>query len=120
MPELRSAARQGRLPSNNRPEQQPLPAANNRRQPRRGAGRGTGKAASPAQTRARRGGRGRGRGSPVINLEPIQPISRAQDPALNCEGQDRKELRMEGESAEKIVGAEDDATTMPIPERVCF
>jgi hypothetical protein len=120
MPELRSAARQGRLPSNNRPEQQPLPAANNRRQPRRGAGRGTGKTAAPAQTRARRGGRGRGRGSPVINLVPIQPISRAQDPALNCEGQDMKELRMEGKSAEKIVGAEDDATTVPVPEMVCF
>lgn len=118
MPELRSAARQARLQSNNQPEQQTPPPANNKRQPRRGAGRGVGKAAAPAQTRARRGGRGRG--NPVINLVPVQPISRAQDPALDRESQERKELRMEGESPEKIIGAEDDASTVPVPERVCF
>lgn len=118
MPELRSGTRQARLQSNNRLDQQTPPTANNKRPPRRGAGRGTSKAAAPAQTRARRGGRGRG--SPVINLEPVQPISRAQDPALNHEDQERKELRMDGESPEKIVGAEEDASTVPIPERVCF
>ncbi|KAJ4745787.1 Casein kinase I-like protein [Rhynchospora pubera] len=116
MPELRSGARQARLQSNNRPEQTTPAPANNKRPPRHGVGRGTNKAAAPAQTRARRGGRGRG--SPVINLEPAQPIIRAKNPALNREGQERKDLGMEGESAEKIVGAEEEASTVPVPERV--
>lgn len=118
MPELRSGVRQARLQSNNRPEQQTPEPTNNKRPPRRGAGRGTNKAAAPTQPRARRGGRGRG--SPVVNLEPPRPVSRAQDQVLNREGQEKKDLGMEGESAEKIVVAEDDASTVPVPERVYF
>lgn len=57
-------------------------------------------------------------------------VSEAKDPASNkvadrsqkkakvAEGLAGKGLKMDGESAEKLVGAEDESTTSPIPERV--
>lgn len=57
-------------------------------------------------------------------------VSEAKNPALNkvadncqkkakvAEGLAGKGVRMDGESAEKLVGAEDESTTSPIPERV--
>ncbi|KAF7015685.1 hypothetical protein CFC21_029461 [Triticum aestivum] len=47
-------------------------------------------------------------------------VCESKDPALNkvAQGVGNKGLRMDGESAEKLVGAEDDSTIAPIPERV--
>lgn len=119
MPELRSGARQARLKSkkledlpnpNNQVENLILPAPN--RGGRRGAGRGNKAAAAPRKATRARGG-GRGRGVAVIDLDPDQP----------CEvlpGAGNKKLAMDGESADKLVAAEEEPSTAPVPERVCI
>ncbi|CAA6667158.1 unnamed protein product [Spirodela intermedia] len=140
MPELRSGPRQGRLksrklddiPTSSQPFEEPADCtpAENRSGRRGGAGRGRGNGAvargrSIAQGRPAAGGRGRG--VRVIDLDPepckVQNqtlVGGAQDPALNqaagCPVD--KPAGMEGGSVEKVVGAEEEATTSPIPDRV--
>lgn len=144
MPELRSGPRQGRLKSRNLDDiptsSQPFeeaadctPPAENRSGRRVGAGRGRGNGAAVARGRSIAQGRpaagGRGRGVRVIDLDPepckVQNqtlVGGAQDPALNqavgCPVD--KAAVMEGGSVEKVVGAEEEATTSPIPDRVWF
>ena len=67
---------------------------------------------------------------PVEAVPAPTLVSEAKNPASNkvadhsqkedevSEGVASKGLRMDGESAEKLVGADDESTTAPIPERV--
>ena len=67
---------------------------------------------------------------PVEAVPAPTLVSEAKNPASNkvadhsqkkdkvVEGVASKDLRMDGESAEKLVGADDESTTAPIPERV--
>lgn len=145
MPELRSGARQARLKSKKLddipPASQPFEQAENwlptpnRTGRRTGAGRGRGANAAtvakgPAATPVRPTVAGRGKGIRVIDLDPDQPCEALpgaaaggiQDFFLNqaAEVAADKDLVMEGGSAEKLVGAEDEPTTTPVPERVTF
>lgn len=142
MPELRSGVRQARLRSKRiddippqpstfqQPEipVQPTPARGGRRG---GAGRGRGRAAAVARVTAvpvRPTVAGRGRGVRLIDLDPDQPCENLPGPAagiakrpilnLGAEGQVDKNMAMNGVSAEKLAGAEDE--TAPMPERVCL
>ncbi|PKA45820.1 Casein kinase I isoform delta-like [Apostasia shenzhenica] len=148
MPELRSGTRQAKLKSKkveDIPTQQPpfvqaenwiLPVFN--RTGRRVAGRARGSNAAavakgPSPTPVRPGVGARGRGIRLIDLDPDQPcevlpgatiggagVGVAQDLVLNqaAEGIAEKDYEMEGGSADKLVGAEDDSTAAPVPERV--
>ncbi|XP_043691245.1 casein kinase 1-like protein HD16 [Telopea speciosissima] len=144
MPELRSGARQARLRSKRlddlQPSPQPLdqaqnwvPPAQNRTGRRVGAGRGRGCNATAvakgpsAATPARPAAAGRGRGIKLIELDPEIPCEvfpeaaavGAAEPAFKrAEGVADKELFMEGGSAEKLMGVEEEASTAPVPERV--
>ncbi|KAJ4882563.1 Protein kinase family protein [Raphanus sativus] len=124
MPELRSGARRLRQP---RPqvidqaeniELPPPPQTTTRRRGGGGVGRGRGTAAALAKAAAPprpTGAAGRGRGIRLIDLE-AEPIG---EPAFNqVEGGADKGIAMEGGSPEKIVGAEEDPSTAPVPERV--
>lgn len=146
MPELRSGARQGHLRSKN-PDNVPVPSrslgqaenpilpAQNRR--RGGAGRGRGgNAAAIAKrtsaTPARPVVGVRGRGAPLIDLDPDQPceilpqvvegaiVEGAQNLVLNQAAHQvaGKNIAMNGGSAEKVIGVEDESATAPVPERV--
>lgn len=126
MPELRSGARQTRQKPKKDNDQQAenliLPATN--RPGRRGRGRGTRAAKGTSATPARQRVGGRGRGVSVIDLDPEQPgeaLPGAQELRGNreVEGIGGKDLVMDGGSAGKIVGAEDEGTAAPVPERVC-
>lgn len=144
MPELRSGARQGRLKSKKledipalpqpQAENPVLPAPNRRRG---GAARGRGAKAAAAVAKGppaapvRLTVGGRGKGIKLIDLDPDLPcqvlpgaaaVGGAQDIILKqaVEGVAGKDLAMDGRSAEKAVGAEDEATTAPVPERVCL
>jgi hypothetical protein len=64
----------------------------------------------------------------VINLDPDQPLevlpgagvgARAAGGAQPIEDIANKVLKMDGGSAEKIAGGEDEGTTSPVPEKVC-
>lgn len=110
----------------------------NRTGRRGGAGRGRGSNAAavakgPSATPVRPTVGGRGRGVGLIDLDPFQPceilpgaavggtaVPGAQGFILNqaAEGIADKDLVMDGGSAEKLIGAEDDAGTAPVPERV--
>lgn len=115
MPELRSGARRLRQPN-----PQAIDQAENielPRQPatrRRGGGRGRGNAAPPRPTGA---AAGRGRGVRLIDLE-AEPV--VGEPAFNqVEGVAAdKDNAMEGGSADKVVGVEEDLSSAPVPERV--
>ncbi|RZR74680.1 hypothetical protein BHM03_00041240 [Ensete ventricosum] len=145
MPELRSGARQGRLRSKKledipvppqplgQAENPILPAPNRRRG---GAGRGRGSKAAavakgPSAAPARPTFGGRGRGIALIDLDPDQPCEilpraaaggavagGAQDFILNQAAEGVAVKAMAGASAEKVLGAEDESTTAPVPERV--
>ncbi|XP_068650001.1 casein kinase 1-like protein HD16 [Aristolochia californica] len=138
MPELRSGARQARLrfkrldelqpPQPPQPFEQPenwgLPTQN-RTGRRGGAGRGRGVAKGPSNAR-QTGGRGRG-GIRLIDLDLEQPcevqpepvVGGAEEPGLiKQEGVGNKNLAMEGGSAEKLAGPEEETSATPIPERV--
>uniref|UniRef100_K3XFP6 non-specific serine/threonine protein kinase n=1 Tax=Setaria italica TaxID=4555 RepID=K3XFP6_SETIT len=128
MPELRSGVRQSRLrakkvedlvaqdPADNLVAVAPTVAG------RRGRGRG-GRGGGRGTARGRGG---RGRGVPVIDLDPDQPCEvlpgaavggRAAGGAQPIEKFADKALKMDGGSAEKIAGAEDEGTS-PVPEKV--
>lgn len=141
MPELRSGTRQGRAKSkrvDDTPQPQPIEQAanfalpaNNRTGRRVGVGRGRGNGAAvangPAAAKVRTIG-GRGSGIRVIDLDPDRPcevlpgapIQIAQDPIANQAAVHPadKIVVMEGGSPDKVVAAEEEATTAPIPDRV--
>ncbi|CAA6658571.1 unnamed protein product [Spirodela intermedia] len=141
MPELRSGTRQGRVKSkrvDDAPQPQPIEQAENFALPasnrigrRVGAGRGRGNGAAvakgPAAAKVRTIG-GRGSGIRVIDLDPDRPcevlpavpIQIAQDPVVNQTAvhPPDKIVVMEEGSPEKVVAAEEEATTAPVPDRV--
>lgn len=140
MPELRSGARRSKRLDDIQPNPQPIDQGENwvlppqnRTRRRVGGGRGRGnatalaKAPSPAVP-ARPTAAGRGRGIRVINLdpEPCEALPEAGagalaavEPAYNrLEVVADKDIAMEGGSAEKIVGVEEEASNTPVPERV--
>lgn len=125
MPELRSGARRLRQPSPQVIDQAenielPPPTATRRR------GRGRGNAAALAKGAAPprpTGAAGRGRGIRLIDLEaePCEVRPAVGEPAFNqVEAVADKDIAMEGGSAEKVVGVEEDSSTAPVPERVNF
>ena len=140
MPELRSGARRSKRLGDLQPAAQPAfqeenwlvqqPTQNRTR--RRGGGRGRGNAAAVAKgpsaaTPARPAAAGRGRGIRLIDLDPEPPCEvlpqavapGAVEPALNrVEGAADKDIAMDGGSADKILGAEEETSTTPVPERV--
>lgn len=71
---------------------------------------------------------GRGRGIRLIDLDPepceVLPEAAAlgaAEPAYNLvEVVADKDIAMEGGSADKIMGVEEEASTAPVPERVLF
>jgi hypothetical protein len=139
MPELRSSTRQARLrskkPEDPQPGEQPVKPASpapqraGKRAPTRAArGRkvAAGRRAPPAPKPKRNG-------VEIVDLEadpacedPLKAVAglevagAAKNLALNkvAEVGINKGLKMEGESGEKIVGAEDELTATPVPERV--
>lgn len=144
MPELRSGARQARLRSKRLDDIPPQPSTFEqieipvqttpaRGGRRGGAGRGRGRTAAVARVTAapvRPTVAGRGRGVWLIDLDPDQHCVNLPGPAagtakrpifnLGAERQGDKNLAMNGVSAEKIAGAEDETATAPMPERVCI
>lgn len=136
MPELRSGARRSKRLDDLQPPQPVdqaenwvLPAQNRTR--RRVGGRGRGNAAAVAKgpspavpTRPTAAGRGRGIRLIDLDPEPCQVLPEAAplaaaEPALNrVEVVADKDIAMEGGSADKIMGVEEEASTTPVPERV--
>lgn len=142
MPELRSGARRSKRLDDLQPSPQPgdqaenwlLPAQNRPRR-RVGGGRGRGCNATAlakgpsAAIGTRPAAAGRGRGIRLIDLDPEPPCEvhpeagalGVAEPAFNrVDAVADKEVAMEGGSGEKIVGAEEEAGTTPVPERVAF
>ncbi|CAN6209435.1 unnamed protein product [Urochloa humidicola] len=139
MPELRSSTRQARLRSKKLDDPQPgeplvkpaspAPTRAGKRAPTRAArGRkvAAGKRVPPAPKPRRKG-------VEIVDLEAgpacedppkavagVKVAGAAKNLALNkvAEVGVNKGLKMDGESAEKIVGVEDDSTATPVPERV--
>lgn len=142
MPELRSGARRSKRVDDLYPTPQPidqgenwlLPAQNRTRR-RVGAGRGRGggnaaavaKGTSPAiPTRPTAAGRGRGVRLIDLDPEPCEVLPEAvalrvaAEPLINqVEVVADIGVGMEGGSAEKVNGVEEEASTTPVPERVC-
>ncbi|KAJ6761694.1 hypothetical protein OIU74_024362 [Salix koriyanagi] len=135
MPELRSGARRSKRLDDLQPPQQPnnqaenltVPVQNKTRR-RAGGGRGRGgnaagvaKGASPT---TRPTGAGRGRGVRLIDLDPepcqIEPaaVGAAELGYNRLEVVADKDIAMEGASAEKVIGVEEEGSTTPVPERV--
>lgn len=139
MPELRSGARRSKRLGDLQPGPLPVdqgenwaqPAQNRTRRRVGGRGRGgnataVGKASSPAVP-TRRTAAGRGRGARLIDLDPEpcevlpEPVALgAPEPIYNpIEVVANNNIVMEGGSADKVAaGAEEEATTTPVPERV--
>lgn len=135
MPELRSGARRSRRLGDLQPAPEPTnqeenltaPAQNRTRRRGRGRGNAAGVAKGPsAATPTRPTAAGRGRGIRLIDLdsEPPRDIlpqagAAAGDPVLNkVEGVADKEIAMEGGSADKIMGVEEEPSATPVPDRV--
>lgn len=138
MPELRSGARRSKRlndlqptpPPIDQPENWLLPNQNRaRRRVGGGRGRGSNAAKGPPAVIPRPTTGGRGRGIRLIDLDPDNPCEVLPDaaaavgpaePAYNrAEAVGDKNIAMEGGSAEKLVGVEEEASTSPVPERVC-
>ncbi|KAK3165589.1 hypothetical protein QOZ80_1AG0035090 [Eleusine coracana subsp. coracana] len=132
MPELRSGVRQSRLkakkvedlvaqdPAENLVAAAPTVAG------RRGRGRG-GRGGGRGTARGRAAGRGRA--VPVIDLDPEQPCEVLPGAALGAGAAGGaalgggaavgdKVVKMNGGSAEKNAGGDDEGTTTPVPEKV--
>ncbi|KAL0359376.1 UNVERIFIED_CONTAM: Casein kinase-like protein HD16 [Sesamum angustifolium] len=136
MPELRSGARRSKRLGDLQPAPQPTnqeenflaPAQNRTR--RRGRGRGNAAAVAKgpsAATPTRPTAAGRGRGIRLIDLDPEPPCEvlpqavgvGAGEPGFNrIEGVADKEIAMDGGSADKVMGVEEESSTTPVPERV--
>ncbi|KAG6738449.1 hypothetical protein POTOM_058068 [Populus tomentosa] len=135
MPELRSGARRSKRLDDLQPPHQPnnqaenltVPVQNKTRR-RAGGGRGRGgnaagvaKGASPT---TRPTAAGRGRGVRLIDLDPepcqVEPaaVGAAELGYNRLEVVADKDIAMEGGSAEKVVGVEEEGSTTPVPERV--
>lgn len=139
MPELRSGARRSRRLDDLQPCTQPLDQGENlavpapsrtRRRVAGGRGRGgnapaVGKGPSvaiPARPTAAR----RGRGIRLIDLdpEPCEALPEAgaigaAEPVFNrVEAVANKDMAIEGGSADKVMGVEEEAGTAPVPDRV--
>ncbi|VAH30133.1 unnamed protein product [Triticum turgidum subsp. durum] len=138
MPELRSSTRQARLRFRKLDDQQAEPAV----KPVPPAPQRAGKCDHIPAARGRKGApwrrvvpapRRARKGAEVVDLDANlgsehlpkavaihAVVCESKDPALNkvAQGVGNKGMRMDGESAEKLVGAEDDSTIAPIPERV--
>jgi hypothetical protein len=142
MPELRSGARRSKRVDDLYPTPQPidqgenwlLPAQNRtRRRVGAGRGRGGGNAAAVAKGTSpaiptRPTAAGRGRGIRLIDLDPepceVLPeavaLGVAAEPLINqVEVVADIGVGMEGGSAEKVNGVEEEASATPVPERVC-
>lgn len=140
MPELRSGARRSKrlgdlqqpTPELNDQGENFLPPTQNKTR-RRGGGRGRGANAAAGLGKGAQAGvgarqAGRGRGVRVIDLDPevpgeavpqVAPIGVAGGAAQNrVEGAADKDIAMEGGSADKLVAAEEDANSTPVPDRV--
>lgn len=127
MPELRSGARRSKRLGDLHPAPETDIAPAQTRTRRRGRGRGNAIATPSRPTAA-----GRGRGARVVDLDPPEPPGvllpqtvglGAPELAFNrVEGVPDKEIAMDGGSADKIMGVEEEATTTPVPDRVisCF
>ncbi|KAE9465969.1 hypothetical protein C3L33_02146, partial [Rhododendron williamsianum] len=136
MPELRSGARRSKRLGDLQPTPQPvdqvenwlLPSQNKTRR-RIGGGRGRGSNAPLAKgpsvakpVRPTEGGRGRG--IRLIDLDPEPPCEvrpeavaiGVRETVLNRAGV--ADIAMEGGSADKMMGVEEEASTTPVPERV--
>ncbi|KAG5555456.1 hypothetical protein RHGRI_006192 [Rhododendron griersonianum] len=136
MPELRSGARRSKRLGDLQPTPQPvdqvenwlLPSQNKTRR-RIGGGRGRGGNAPLAKgpsvakpVRPTEGGRGRG--IRLIDLDPEPPCEvrpeavaiGVRETVLNRAGV--ADIAMEGGSADKMMGVEEEASTTPVPERV--
>ncbi|KAI6673558.1 hypothetical protein NL676_001464 [Syzygium grande] len=132
MPELRSGARRSKRLDNTQPNPQQIDQADNWALPtqnktRRRGGGGRGRGNATAVGRGRATGAGRGRGIRFIDLDPepcgvvpeVAALGAAADPAFNrVEVVGEKDIAMEGGSAEKVLGVEEEASTTPVPERV--
>ncbi|KAH9604353.1 hypothetical protein KSS87_007088 [Heliosperma pusillum] len=137
MPELRSGARRSKRLGDL--QQQPTLELNTQRDNlvpptqkqtrRRGGGGGRGRGANARGTRqivgARQTGAGRGRGARLIDLDPDTPFEVVpQVTPLGVVAQNQVEgalgenIAMEGRSADKLVAAEEDANSTPVPDRV--
>ncbi|KAL4354225.1 hypothetical protein GQ457_06G020140 [Hibiscus cannabinus] len=137
MPELQSGARRSKRLGDPEPPPQPvvqeenweLPAQNRTR--RRVGGRGRGnvvgvdKGPSPAVP-ARLRAAGRGRGARLAGLDPelcqvlpeAAPLAAAKPVIDRAEVPVDKDIAMDGGSADKIVGVEEEASTTPVPDMV--
>jgi hypothetical protein len=94
------------------------------------AARGNRKA--PAAGRGRAAPKARGKGIQAIDLKTDEPdpeireaitrelAARAKDRALNKVADAAANFGMEGASGDRLAAAEDEATTTPVPERVCL
>ncbi|RAL50879.1 hypothetical protein DM860_005235 [Cuscuta australis] len=141
MPELRSGARRSKRLGDLQPAPQaatgqeenlvlPAPTRTRRRGGGGGRGRGNATAVAKGPSTGVRGrpatAAGRGRGARLIDLDP-EPHCEApeavavgvREPAINrIEDVPNKDIAMEGGSADKIVGVEEEGNTTPVPERV--
>ncbi|THG03559.1 hypothetical protein TEA_022936 [Camellia sinensis var. sinensis] len=139
MPELRSGARRSKRLGDLQPSPQPidqvenlaLPAQNRTRR-RVGGGRGRGGNATVAKgpsaaTPVRPSTAGRGRGIRLIDLDPDPPCEGppeavaigAGEPVFNrIEVVADREIAMEGGSADKMLGVEEETNTNPVPDKV--
>ncbi|XP_065623989.1 casein kinase 1-like protein HD16 [Quercus suber] len=138
MPELRSGARRSKRVDDLYPAPQPidqgdnwlLPAQNRTRRRAAGRGRAGGNAAlakgpSPAVlTRPTAAARGRGIRLIDLDPEPCEVLPEAvalgaAEPLYNqVEVVADIDIGMEGGSADKVMGVEEEASTTPVPERV--
>lgn len=138
MPQLRSGARRSKRIGDLQPATQPAdnaenilsPAQNRTRRKVGGRGRGanaTGVAKGPTAATPARPPAGRGRGVRLIDLDPEPPCEvlpdaaavGAGEPVINrIEGAADKGIAMEGGSADKIMGVDEDGNATPVPERV--
>ncbi|KVH90608.1 Protein kinase, ATP binding site-containing protein [Cynara cardunculus var. scolymus] len=139
MPQLRSGARRSKRLGDLQPATQPVDQGENvatptqnRTRRKTGGGRGRGDAAAVAKGPAaaipvRPTTAGRGRGARLIDLDPEPPCEIVPDaaalgvrePILNrIEAVADKDIAMEGGSADKIMGVEEEGNATPVPERV--
>lgn len=132
MPELRSGARRSKRLGDLQPAPQPIDQEENWEQPapnktkrKVGGGRGRGGNAPALAKRPsaavppRRTAAGRGRGGRLIDIVPEPVVFGAPEPVYNrVEVAANKNIVMAGGSADKVVGAEEDACTTPVPETV--
>ncbi|KAG6416208.1 hypothetical protein SASPL_123632 [Salvia splendens] len=123
----RRSKRLGDLQPANQEENILAPTQNRTRRRGRGRGNAGGVAKGPsAATPVRPTAGGRGRGVRLIDLEPEPPCEilpqagvGAGDPVCNkVEGVADKEVSMEGGSADKVMGVEEEPSSTPVPERV--